>query len=443
MRLAVWSPLPPARSGIADHVAEVLPALARRVELVAVAEDPGTVDPVLRGQVRVIAPGQPFDADLEVYHLGNSPAHTFVYRAALRRPGVVVLHEWSLHDLVLREALERDDPSGYRSEARRAHGETGAFVARQVLRGLGRDLLPALLPLNDRVLEGCLGVVATSEFIRDRAARRVPARPVRRLPLAFAQPQTPVPTREEARRRLGLPAAARVVTAPGLATAAKRLDSVLRVAGRLRDRWPALRLVVAGEVEGGLPLESWARAAGLEGALVVTGRLDPGDFLLQLVAADVVLCLRFPSHGEMSGALVRALGLGRVALVTAGTPAAEEFPEGVVVPVDPGPAEERELEALLEHLLARPDLRETIGRLAREHVRRAHGLEDGVERLLDFLAEVLARKEELSRAIAAEREAEGTMLGYFLEEVRRGARELGLHDLPGDLQALVGSLARR
>jgi len=42
-----------------------------------------------------------------------------------------------------------------------------------------------------------------------------------------------------------------------------------------------------------------------------------------LAAADVVLALRFPSFGEMSGALVRAMGVGRPVLVTDGTPPAD------------------------------------------------------------------------------------------------------------------------
>ena len=101
--------------------------------------------------------------------------------------------------------------------------------------------------------------------------------------------------------------------------------------------------------------------AGLDGAWTLTGRLALHDFVRHLCAADVVLALRFPSHGEMSGALVRALGVGRPVLVSAGTPAADEFPEGVVVPVGPGPHEEDELYAVLGHLAGAPALRETIG----------------------------------------------------------------------------------
>jgi len=135
-RLAVWSPLPPSPSGIADYVAESLPALARLFDVEAVTEDPDTTDPSLRAAVRVRASAESPEADLHLYHLGNSPAHGFVYRAARARPGVVVLHDWSLHHLVLRETVERGDVSTYLREMRRAYGETGTFVGRQVARDL-------------------------------------------------------------------------------------------------------------------------------------------------------------------------------------------------------------------------------------------------------------------------------------------------------------------
>ena len=103
--VAVWSPLPPSPSGIADYVAEQLPALARHVDVRTVAAELDAS--AERGAV---------SADLDVYHVGNSPAHAWVYRAALRRPGVVVLHDWSLHQLVLCETVERGDVSSYLRE---------------------------------------------------------------------------------------------------------------------------------------------------------------------------------------------------------------------------------------------------------------------------------------------------------------------------------------
>lgn len=425
MKLAVWSPRPPSPSGIADYVAESLPHLARGAEVQLVTEE--TEDT---------------GADLDVYHIGNSAPHAYAYRAALRKPGVVFLHDWGLHHLVLGETVEKGDVASYLREMRRAHGEAGTFVARQVARGLGGEILPALFPLNDRLLEGSLAVVALTGAIASRAARRLPGRPVLHLPHHLSLPLDPLPSRAEARRALGLPQDALLLTAPGLATTAKRLDVAIRAAAVARRSHPTLRLVVAGDVASGLPLDAWARAAGMGDALLVTGRLGLEDFARHLCAADVILALRFPSHGEMSGALVRALGVGRPALVTAGSPFAEDFPEGVVVPVDPGPHEEAELVALLLALLGSPDLRAGVARAARDHVLRHHRLPETVERLLAFLREVLAARDRTVAALSAERAGEGTLLAYAMEEVRWAARDLGLAGAPPGVAAALQDLLR-
>lgn len=428
MKLAVWSPVPPSPSGIADYAAEQRPLLEDRFDLIAVGEDPGRARP---------------DADLDLYHVGNSPAHGYVYRAALERPGVVLLHDWSLHHLVLSETVERGDTATYLREMRHAYGERGTFVGRQVARALGGDLLPAFFPLNDRILEGSLAVVGLSAWIAQRAGLRLPGRPVLHLPHHLSLPLSPLPSREAARRSLGLPQDAWVVTAPGLATASKRLDVALRAAGRLVSRWPSLRFVVAGGVDPRLPLETWAQEAGILPAFMATGRLDLADFTRHLVAADVILGLRFPHHGEISGAVVRALGVGRPVLVTAGSPSAEEFPDGVVVPIDPGRLELAELTGFLEALLEDEALAGAIGGVASAYVRRHHDLGSTVSRLAAFLAEVCARKDDLASLVGRERAPAGSLLAYLSDEVRWTALDLGLDGIPVGCEALLVDLAGR
>ena len=440
MKLALWSPLPPAGSGIADFAAEQLPALAARVDLSVVVYDPAAVDPGLAARFRILGPEPRPAADLDLYHVGNSPAHAYAYRAALAQPGVVALHDVSLHHLVLSETVERDDTAAYRRQMRAAYGATGAFVAGQVARALGGAILPALYPLNEHLLDAALAVVTLSRSAAERVRPALNGRPLLALPHHLALPLDPVPSQDQARRELGLPADALIVTAPGLATASKRLDVVIPVVARLRLRFPSLRLVVAGAVEPQLPLAEWSRAAGLGEALVVSGRVSLPDFERHLAAADVVLALRFPSFGEMSGAAVRALGVGRATLVTAGSPAALEFPEGVLVPIDPGPTESEELHATLERLLDDAPLRESLGRLARSHVLEAHRLEDGVGTLVAFLEEVRARKAELLEVTLAARRAEGGLTGRYLEEVRHAARSLGLASVPADIVGLLREL---
>jgi glycosyltransferase involved in cell wall biosynthesis len=427
VRLAVWSPLPPSPSGIADYAAEQLGGLRRSFDVLTVAQEP---------RVRP-------DADLDLYQIGNSPAHAFVYRAALSKPGVVLLHDWSVHHLVLAETVERGDVTAYLREMRRAHGEAGTYVARQVARGLGGDLLPALYPLNDRLLEGSLAIVALTEYVASRSRLRLAGRPVLHLPHHLSLP-SPLPSRAEARRQLGLPEDAFVVTAPGLATVSKGLEAAIRALGRLRATRPSACLVVAGAADPRLPLEMWLRRSGLAGASRITGRVDLPLFVAHLAAADLVLALRFPSHGEISGALVRTLGVGRPALVTAGTPAAEEFPEGVVVPVDPGPLEEDELTALLDRLADDADLREALGRNARAYVTVRHGLDATVDQLAAFLGEVATRRDSLAASLTPRRAPEGSLLAYLLDEVRWAALDLGLSGVPiGHEELLEGLVVGR
>jgi hypothetical protein len=169
VKLALWTPSPEA-----GWVTALRAGLGRELELAVVAAEPA----------------QPPHVDVDLYHLAGAPSHGFVYRALLRRPGIVCLAEWGLHPLVHAETAGRGDAEAYRREARRAHGDTGEFVARQVLAGLGGALF-ARLAMNQRVLDLSLALVAFSEELRARAAALLPGRPVVHIPLDRLAPDAP------------------------------------------------------------------------------------------------------------------------------------------------------------------------------------------------------------------------------------------------------------
>jgi hypothetical protein len=412
VRIALWSPRPQTPEG--TWVAALLPLLSRDLEVLPVEEE--TADPP--------------PADLHVYVIANEPDHAFVYRAALARPGVLVLHDWSIHGLLARVTLGAGDAPAYVREMRRAHGETGAFVARQVARGLGGPLLPSLLAANDRLFEGSLGVVAGTEALGRRTARRLPGRPVMALPLDFLRPAVAVPGRDEARHALGLPEGALVVAVAAEEPQAARLPVVLRVLDRLRRHHPSLQVLGLGRT---------GAFSGISGEALIAPA-SRADLVRGIAAADLVVALCFPAPGGVPEVVVRSLEVGRPVLVTAGTPPAEELPEGVVVPVDPHVTEEPALEALLGHLLAEPDLRRRVGALARAHLAAVRDPEGAAARLLAFLRAVAATQDEIVRVIAADRVDERTLLGYAMEEVRSGARDLGLVGLPLGLEPLLSGL---
>jgi len=161
MKAALWTPA-------AGSVAAAAPLVVRELELEIVGAPPARRPP----------------ADVDVYEVRDSADCGFVYRALLERPGVVVLEQWNLHGLVFAETAGRGQPEAYAREARRAHGDIGSFVARQVLAGLA-GALPRLAPLNQRVLDASLALVSFDPELVARAAPLLPGRSV----LLLAEPR--------------------------------------------------------------------------------------------------------------------------------------------------------------------------------------------------------------------------------------------------------------
>ena len=85
MTVGFHSPLPPAATGVAEYAATLLAALRERGEVVPGARDAG----------------------VHLYHLGNNQLHREIYRRALEKPGVVVLHDAVLHHFLL-GSLDRE-----------------------------------------------------------------------------------------------------------------------------------------------------------------------------------------------------------------------------------------------------------------------------------------------------------------------------------------------
>src|SRR5579863_4372273 len=99
MRVAFFSPLPPAKSGIADYSAALLESLTRIADVESFGERPAAFDAA--------------DYDVCVYQIGNNPYHAFAYETALEHPGVVVLHEANLHHLIADLTIVRGDWDAY------------------------------------------------------------------------------------------------------------------------------------------------------------------------------------------------------------------------------------------------------------------------------------------------------------------------------------------
>ena len=414
MKLAYWSPLSPRGTGIADYSEELLPYLADKGADIHLFVD--DYEPDNRAIVEQFPwhPAREYEHvnqreafDLNLYQIGNSSYHRYSLNAALRFPGVVVLHDLVLQHLFLGLSVERGDTALYLSEMKRAYGKRGAALGRQVAAALGSELLTSKFPLCERMIERSYGVLVLTRFMQRWLERRFGSIPVGkfigRAPHHFApapllvNPATrrAVDTPAEARRVLGLPEEAFLVASFGLATRAKRLDRALEGFRRFlatSAQATEARFLVVGEVQEGYAFDP-ALVAELGDRLILAGRQPMDRFYLYMLACDVVVNLRFPSTGELSGTLIRTLGMGKPVLVSNTGPFAE-FPEHTVARIDLGLPEVEAIAGTLRLFHERPDLRAAMGRFAREHVESFYKLEDEADAYMAFLEKVVAARRE-------------------------------------------------
>lgn len=367
MRVAYFSPFPPERSGVADYSALLAPALGRHVEL--------RVQP--RGRKRVAR-----GVDVCLYHVGNDPdAHAWIVDALRRRAGVVVLHDFVLHHLVAGMTIGRRDGHGYLDLMERDHGVVGRLLAHGVLDKRIPPLWesrPEEFPLASFVLEHATGLVVHSRTVRDLARAAGYEGNVWMIP----HPAWPVPEIAAERPGSGL-----VVGCFGVVNASKRIPELLRAFARVRERHRGTTLLLVGPTSPGFDLERRLQRHGLvDESLVREGWVDEARLWALMAGADVCVNLRHPTMGETSGSVVRALSLGKP-LVVSDVGWFAELPDDVAAAISVDEHEVDELEAALELLVTRDDVRAEMGRAASELARREHDLERVAERYAAALEE--------------------------------------------------------
>ncbi|HMD71690.1 MAG TPA: methyltransferase domain-containing protein [Bryobacteraceae bacterium] len=349
MHVAYFSPLPPARSGIADYSEALLEGLR---PLAAVDVFPG--------------PDQPFDAtgfDIALYQVGNNGFHTFVYETALRHPGVVVMHESNLHHLIAEMTIRRGDWDAYVDECEYNGGAAArAFAERVRNLEVGPDYDG--VPMTRRLLESARGVVVHSRFMESQIRASGFSGPIAVIPHGAWIPRA---DRHAYRDKLGLEADAPLIGIFGHLKPYKRIAESLRALRRLVKVEPRTRAILVGEPHPEFPVEAMIRSMGLSTNVRVLGFTPIGEFTGYMAACDIVLNLRCPTVGESSGTMLRAMGLGR-ALLVSDLGSFAEFPEDVCLKVPVGAGEEDLIFEFLNLLVSQPEVARELGARARRYV---------------------------------------------------------------------------
>jgi glycosyltransferase involved in cell wall biosynthesis len=400
-RIAWFSPVPPAPSGVAAVSAELLPALRGRGYVIDVYVNGGAGSPETSSAHDFLWRHLQQPYGRIVYQLGNSSHHDYAWAYALRYPGLVVLHDTRLHHARASHLLRERRRTDYRAELAfdepavregaaeiaiagfdsclyydwpmvRGLVETAALVAVHG-EGTRRELIDALRPssYDDRIVSIRLGHGERLTPERERAARR------------------------RVREMYSIADEAVVFGVLGGLTPEKRIPQILKAFAAAAGTIPAATLLFAGAPATYYDLRADVAAHGLQNRVTIAGYLESeADFTDHLAACDVSVNLRWPTARETSGPWLRALAAGRATIITdlvhlAGVPSLDprtwnpttsNVPSPVPAPRSPICVsidildEEHSLRLAMRRLGTDAGLRAELGRAATEWWQREHSI---------------------------------------------------------------------
>ena len=374
LRLAFFTPLSPLKTAIADHSEGLLPHMADLADVDLYIDDgyePSNPKILERFDIHNYRTFPIRDYDAVLYAMGdNASFHTYIYDTLQRVPGVVILHDTTLHRFTMDRTLHQLDTEGYLDEIEYAHGLRDPSIPEQVLAGHG-DMFIHRCPLIERVVDLAQGVIVHNEYARQQVLQRRACADVVRISQHFFLPPG-FPTSADPgalRAQMGLTGRF-VIGTFGILVPDKRLDSCLRAFARFARHHPQATYLFAGNyVDYDLP--GRVEELGLQDQVVITGWLDPIRFTELMFVVDVGVHLRYPHIGGTPFSPVRLMGLGVPTIVSDIKPLAE-FPEGCCIKIPPNAYEEDSLLACFELLASDPAFRQDLGQNGRRFLTTYH-----------------------------------------------------------------------
>lgn len=359
--IALLSPFPPDRSGVADYTRRTVAALSARADVDVWTDQPEPVaDPRVRafhgiGNAAWLRP----DYDATVAVLGNSHFHAPILAGHLRHGGPCILHDSRLLDLnAWWHGIERTRAL---AEAE-LHRPVSEAEVRHWTRHQGE--IPTLF--LSEVARASAPLFVHSRALADHVARLYGVEAVH-LPFALLREFTPRETaaasRQRARAALGIPAGRTVIVTLGIYGATKAPEVCAEAIARLRATGRDAHLVFVGDAgRTAEPVLRRAAEAGVAEAIHFTAEwIDDETWRTWLLAADGAIQLRTHRFGGISGALMDCIAAGVPTVANEDLAAALDAPATVARVPDTFTADM--VAGALGSLLARGDGRDEATRV--------------------------------------------------------------------------------
>ena len=299
------------------------------------------------------------DYDAVIYQLGNNiEFHKKIYELAWDYPGIIVLHDFNIHNFLKGSFADEKNKPYYREALKASADKIGVDINDDTdLRSLEIDI--EKYPLPEAIVKRSKATIVNNCWVK---ARLNDYSYVYLMPhgAEIDTSDLPFDVKQLLINKHNIKDEY-IIGIFGFANRNKRIDVVLNAVAKLYHQGYPVKLLIVGEIDTGTyDVSDICSTLSLpQDIIIITGFVSDAEFLDYLKFCDIYVGLRGPSMGESSGPLYKALGVGKPCIIS-NYCQFKEVPDDICFKVDHGKAEVAQLTAFISMLMRMPTLRRQL-----------------------------------------------------------------------------------
>ncbi len=317
--------------------------------------------------------------DYFIYNIGNNPFfHHYIYECAIKRPGLIILHDFVIYYLTVGFYLSRPD---FYSKMYEIGGANAVNLIKAQIKQ-GKNLLhygqAELLPLNKEPIDSGNLFMTHSWYTHDKVLKIIDDKhKLRKINHVEQLDNTFEPLdKTELFKKYNIPENTFLVSSFGYIAHTKLNDIVCKVVKKINSGGNnKICYLMVGEGE--------YVNYYLSNYIIKTNYTSLDEFHSFIAYSDIVVNLRSSYRGETSGSLIRVLGMGRPCIIT-NEGWFSELPDEIVYKIDSDNAFEMLYEKLV-YFVENIDELWRISSKAKAYIKTNYNVEKISMEISDFL----------------------------------------------------------
>ncbi len=346
MKLAIVTPLPPQHTGIADYASDLiigLKDLGCDIDLFSNAKI-DLFEDMRVYNIETIEHTILNDYDVIIYQMGNNTNfHLYMVELIKKYQGIVHLHDMVLHHIYAWTTFSQNKKMEYFDTLEKWYGKEAKELLEEMV---NINTMPwdsriiTHIPLFEEFIQYADACIVHSDFVKKKIKASFPYLDTYHIHQLYKMPiEKKSNTNRSSVLRFGI---------FGGVDPQKQVDTVLKVFAEVSKKKPRSKfhLVIVGGIDNRCDyIVDLPKQYNLEEVVEITGRVEEEVFMEHFTNTDILIALRYPTMGETSAVVMRALQLGIPCIVN-DVGWYNELPEHVIkIPVE-------NMESILEDTLS-------------------------------------------------------------------------------------------